>query len=103
MLQNDIRANSHHFTGTYGRKCMGMWTGAWGRRCHWHVDEHGGLVRRHLGCAVGTGCTDVTQGPLALDARTSHMGHWHWAYGMWPSEDVPALGLSNEDASLLIG
>ena len=33
----------------------------------------GGLVRGHLGCA-GTGRTDVAQGPLALDARTWHMG-----------------------------
>ena len=30
----------------------------------------GGSVRGHLGCAVGTGSTDVAQGPLALDART---------------------------------
>ena len=30
-------------------------------------------VRGHLGCA-GTGRTDVAQGPLALDARTWHMG-----------------------------
>ena len=40
----------------------------------------GGSVRGHLGCAVGTGRTDVPQGPLALDARTWHMGCWHWTY-----------------------
>ena len=63
----------------------------------------GGSVRGHLGCAVGTGRTDVAQGPLALDARTSHMGRWHWTYGTWPREDVPGLGLTDEDVSLLRG
>ena len=67
-LQNGIRADSHGFTGTYGRKCTGMWTGAWGRRCHRHVD---GRVRG----------TDVAQGLLALDARMSHMDRWHWTHG----------------------
>ena len=51
----------------------------------------GGSVRGHLGCAVGTVRTDVVQGPLALDARTWHMGRWHWTYGTWPREDVPDL------------
>ena len=63
----------------------------------------GGSVRGHLGCAVGTGRTDVAQGPLALDARTWHMGCWHWTYGTWPREDVPGLGLTDEDVGLLRG
>ena len=63
----------------------------------------GGSVRGHLGCAVGTGCTDVAQGPLALDARTWHMGCWYWTYGTWPREDVPGLGLTDEDIGLLRG
>ena len=37
MLQNGIRADSRDFAGTYGRKCGGMSTGTWGRRCHRHV------------------------------------------------------------------
>src|SRR6185437_14101590 len=91
-LQNGIRADSRGFTGTYGRKCGGMSTGAqmppaWAR-------ARGGSVRGHLGCAVGTGRTDVAQGLLALDARTWHMGCWHWTYGTWPREDVPGLGLT---------
>jgi hypothetical protein len=49
----------------------------------------GGIVRGHLGCAVGTGCTDVVHVPLALDART------------WPREDISGLGLTNEDVGLL--
>ena len=61
---------------------------------------HGGSVRGHLGCVVGTGRTDVAQGPLALDARTCHMGCWHWTYGTWPREDVPGLGLTDEDIGL---
>ena len=63
----------------------------------------GGSVRGHLGCAVGTGRTDVAQGPLALDARTSHMGRWHWTYGKWPRDDVPDLRLTDEDVGLLRG
>ena len=63
----------------------------------------GGSVRGHLGCAVGTGCTDVAQGPLALDVRTWHMSCWHWTYGTWPREDVPGLGLTDEDVGLLRG
>ena len=62
-----------------------------------------GSVRGYLGCAVGTGRTDVAQGPLALDARTSHMGRWHWTYGTWPRKDVPGLGLTDEDVGLLRG
>ena len=62
-----------------------------------------GSVRGHLGCAVGTGRTDVAQGPLALDARTWHMGCWHWTYGTWLREDVPGLGLTDEDVGLLRG
>ena len=34
------------------------------------AQARGGSVRGHLGCAVGTGRTDVAQGPLVLDART---------------------------------
>ena len=62
---------------------------------------HGGSVCGHLGCAVGTGVTDVAQGPLALDARTCHMGRWHWMYGTWQRENVPDLGLTDEDVGLL--
>ena len=29
----------------------------------------GGSVRRHLGCAVGTGRTDIAHEPMALDVR----------------------------------
>ena len=61
----------------------------------------GGSVPGHLGCAVGTRRTDVAQGPLALDAQTSHMGRWHSTYGTWPREDVPGLGLTDEDVGLL--
>ena len=60
----------------------------------------GGSVHGHLGCAVGTGRIDVAQGPLALDARTWHMGCWHWTYGTWPREEVPGLGLTDEDVGL---
>src|SRR6185369_1538108 len=85
-LQNGIRADSRGFTGTYGRKCGGMSTGAWG------ADATGMSTGAwHLGCAVGTGRTDVTQGPLALDARTWHMSCWHWTYGTWPREDFSWL------------
>ena len=63
----------------------------------------GGSVRGHLGCAVGTGHTDVAQGPLAPDLRTWHMGYWHWTYGTWLREDVPGLGLTDEDVGLLRG
>jgi hypothetical protein len=68
-LQNGIRANSRGFTGTYRRKCTGMWTGAWrvGARasgmCRWHW-THG----RRIG-TIGIGCTDVAHGPLALNIR----------------------------------
>src|SRR6185295_11966721 len=97
-LQNGIRADSRGFTGTYGRKCGGMSTDAWGadatdmctgawrvrarasgmRRWHW---THG----RGTG-TVGTGRTDVAHELLALDV-----------YGTWPREDVPSLGLTGED------
>ena len=80
--------------GTYGRKSGGMSTGAWRvsarasgmRRWHW---THG----RGIG-TVGTGRTDVAHG---------HMGCWHWTYGTWPREDVPGLGLTDEDVGLLRG
>ena len=58
MLQNGIRANSRGFTGTYGRKCGGMSTGAWGRRCHQHV--HGRVAGQ---------CAGIWDAPLALDVR----------------------------------
>ena len=63
----------------------------------------GRSVRGHLGCAFGTRCTDVAQAPLALDARMSHMGRWHWTYETWPREDVPDLRLTDEDVGLLRG
>ena len=40
------------------RACAGQGRGHGAR-------AHGGSVHGHLGCAVGTGRTDVTQGPLA--------------------------------------
>ena len=46
---------------------------------------------------------DVAQGPLALDLRMWHMGCWHWTYGTWPREDIPGLGLTDEDVGLLRG
>ena len=92
MLQNCIRADSRGFTGTYGRKCGGMSTGAWGRRCHRHV--HGRVAGQ---------CAGIWDAPLALDAWTWHMGCWHWMYGTWPREDVPGLGLTDGDVSLLRG
>jgi hypothetical protein len=81
MLQNGIRADSRGFTGTYGRKCGGMSTGAWGCRCHRHV--HGRVAGQCAGIwdatlaldartstgTVGTGRTDVAHGLLALDVR----------------------------------
>ena len=91
-LYNGIRADSRDFTGTYRRKCTGMWTGAWGRRYHRHVDGH-----------VAGQCAGIWDAPLALDARTSHMGRWHWTYGTWPREDVPDLRLTDEDVGLLRG
>ena len=69
MLQNGIRADSRGFTGTYGSKCGGMSTGAWGRRCHRHVHGHVAGQCAGIGCAVGTGRTDVAHGLLALDVR----------------------------------
>ena len=68
-LQNGIRADSRDFTGTYGRKCTGMSTGACGRRWHRHVD----------GCVAGhyAGIWDAL---LALDARTGHRDRWHWTH-----------------------
>ena len=57
MLQNGIRADSRGFTGTYGRKCTGMSTGAWGRRCYQHVDGR-----------VAGQCVGIWDAPLALDA-----------------------------------
>ena len=66
MLQNGIRADSRGFTGMYGRMCAGMSTGAWGRRCHRHVD----------GRMAGQ-CAGIWGAPLALDARTSHRDHCH--------------------------
>ena len=92
MLQNGIRADSRGFTGTYGRKCGGMSTSAWGRRCHHHV--HGRVAGQ---------CAGIWDASLALDARTWHMGRWHWTYGTWPREDVPGLGLTDEDVNLLRG
>ena len=92
MLHNGIRADSRGFMGTYGRKCGGMSTGAWGRRCHRHV--HGRVAGQ---------CAGIWDAPLALDARTWHMGCWHWTYGTWPREDVPGLGLTDEDVGLLRG
>ena len=76
----------------YGRKCTGMWTVAWGRRCHRHV--HG----REAGQ-----CAGIWDAPLALDARTWHMGCWHLTYGTWPREDVLDLRLTDEDVGLLRG
>ena len=76
--------------GTYGHKCAGMSTGAWERRCHRYVDGR-----------VAGQCAGIWDAPLALDARTWHMGCWHWTYGMWPREDVPGLGLTDEDVGLL--
>ena len=70
MLQNGIRADSRGFTDTYGRKCGGMNTGAWGRRCHQHV--HGRVAGQ---------CTGIWDAPLALDARTWHRDRWHWMHG----------------------
>ena len=58
----------------------------------------GGSVRGHLGCAVGTGHTDVAQGPLALDARDVAKNGRSWL-GM----DVPGLGLTDSDVGLLRG
>ena len=63
----------------------------------------GGSVRGYLGCAIGTGCTNVAHGLLALDARTWHMGRWDWTYETWPREDVPGLGLTDGDVCLLRG
>ena len=79
MLQNGIRADSRGFTGTYGRVVAQMPPAC--------ARARGGSVRGHLGCAVGTGRTDVAQGPLALDARTWHMGCWHWTYETWLREE----------------
>ena len=47
--------------GRVAGQCAGIWDAPW----HW---THG----RRTG-TVGTGRTDVAHGPLALDARTSHM------------------------------
>ena len=81
-----------------------MSAGAWGRRCHRHV--HGRVAGQCAGiwdAPLALGRTDVVQGLLALDARTWHMGCWHWTYGTWPREDVPDLGLTGEDVGLLRG
>ena len=74
MLQNGIRADSRGFTGTYGSKCGGMSTGAWGRRCHRHV--HGRVAGQ---------CAGIWDAPLALDARSpaSEMRD----VTEWPRED----------------
>ena len=66
------------------RACAGQGRGHGAR-------AHGGSVHGHLGCAIGTGRTDVAHAPLALDART------------WPREDVLGLGLTDEEVSLLRG
>ena len=92
MLQNGIRADSHGFTGTYGRKYEDMSTVAWGRRCHRHVDGR-----------VAGQCAGIWDAPLALDARTWHRDRWHWTYGTWSREDVPDLRLTDEDVGLLRG
>ena len=89
-LQNGT--DSRGFTGTYGRKCGGMSTGAWGRRCHRHVH----------GCMAGQ-CAGIWDAPLALDARTWYMNRWHWTYETWPRDDVPGLGLTDGDVGLLKG
>ena len=88
MVSEPILAVSQARTGVSARAC--------GR-------AHAGSVRGHLGCAVGTGRTDVAQGPLALDVWTSHMNRWHWTYETWPREDVSGLGLTDEDVGLLRG
>ena len=69
MLQNGIKANSRGFTCTYRRKCTGISTGAWGHRCHRHVDGR-----------VAGQCAGIWDVP-ALDARTWHMDRWHWTHG----------------------
>ena len=51
----------------------------------------GGSVRGHLGCAVGTERTDVAHGLLRLDVRDV------------ARENVPGLGLTDEDVGLLRG
>ena len=48
-------------------------------------------VRGHLGCAVGTGRTDVAHGLLALDVRDVAKRGRSW------------LGLTDEDVGLLRG
>ena len=74
-----------------GADATGMWTGAWRvsarasgmRRWHW---MHGRGTE-----TVGTRRTDVA------------LGCWQWTYGTWPREDVPGLGLTDEDVGLLRG
>ena len=73
MLQNGIRAESRGFTGTYGRKCGGMSTGAWGRRCHRHV--HGRVAGQ---CAGIWDAPDVAHGLLALDVRVVDKRERSW-------------------------
>ena len=67
-----------------GADATGMWTSAW-----WVSARVSGMHRWHRTHGrgtgtVGTGCTDVAHGPLAL-------------------EDVPGLGLTDEDVGLLRG
>ena len=80
--------------GTYGRKCAGMSTGAWGRRCHWYVDGR-----------VAGQCAGIWDALLALDARTWHRNRCHWTHerGTWPREDVLGMGLIDKDVGLLRG
>ena len=74
MLQSGIRVDSHGFTGTYERKCAGMSTGVWGRRCHRYVDGR-----------VAGQCAGIWDALLALDARMWHRDRWHWTHrrGTW--------------------
>ena len=63
-----------------------------------------GVSARACGRArEGADATGMRTGTWRVSARASGMRCWHWTYGTWPREDVPGLGLTDEDVGLLRG
>jgi len=60
-----------------------------------------GISARACGRACGgADATGMWTGAWRVSARASGMRRWHWTYGTWPREDVPGLGLTDEDVGL---